>query len=68
MEKAQISLDLIRIKNKLTELKQNTRLIIQEIENIEIQIDRIISNEDTDHGEETSFTNFTCNKTRGTNG
>ena len=40
MGKTQISLDLIRIKSKLEELKQNTRLIINEIENIETEIEK----------------------------
>ena len=59
MEKTPISLDLIRIKNKLEELKQNTRLIIQEIKHIETEIDKTISKENTDHGEESASDNFT---------
>ena len=43
MEKTQILLDLIKIKNKLEELKQNTRLMINEIENIETEIDKTIA-------------------------
>ena len=59
MEKTQISLDLIRIKNKLEELKQNTRLIINEIENIETEIEKTIAKENTDHVDKSASNNFT---------
>ena len=40
MGETQLSLDLIRIKSSLVELKQNTKLIIDEIENIETEIEK----------------------------
>ena len=59
MGETQISLDLIRIKSRLVELKQNTRLIINEIENIETEIEKIIAKEYTDHVDESASNNFT---------
>ena len=47
------------IKNKLEELKQNTRLIIHEIENIETEIEKTITKENTEHGEESTSENST---------
>ena len=53
------SLDLIRIKTRLAELKQNTKSIVDQIENIEKEIETIIENENPDHVEESASTNFT---------
>ena len=59
MGETQISLDLIRIKSRLVELKQNTKLIINEIENIETEIEKTIAKENTDHVDESASNNFT---------
>ena len=59
MGKTQISLDLIRIKSKLEELKQNTRLIINQIENTKTEIEKTIAKENTDHVDESASNNFT---------
>ena len=53
------SLDLIRIKARLAELKLNTKSIVDQIENIEKEIETIIENENPDHVEESASTNFT---------
>ena len=58
MGETQISLDLIRIKSRLVELKQNTKLIINEIENIETEIEKTIAKENTDHVDESTSNNF----------
>ena len=59
MGETQISLDLIRIKSKLEELKQSTWLIINEIENIETEIEKTIAKENTDHVDKSASDNFT---------
>ena len=59
MGETHISQDLIRIKSRLVELKQNTKLIINEIENIETEIEKTIAKENTDHVDESASNDFT---------
>ena len=53
------SLDLIRVRARLAELKINTKSIVDQIENIEKELETIIEKENPDQVEDSASTNFT---------
>ena len=53
------TLDLIRFRARLAELKMNTKSIVDQIENIEKELETIIEKENPDQVEDSASTNFT---------
>ena len=53
------SLDIIRIRARLAELKLNTKSIVDQIENIEKELETIIEKENPDQVEDSASTDFT---------